>query len=134
VKNPVWLEEEVVLYFHSEQIKAHGGMAGLKLLGQPLRDALTRPQQLNAYRPRTRVFRLAACYGYSIGKVFHPFNDGNKRVAALAAFTFLELNGQAVEATDASVIDTFVAVASGACSEEKLVSWSKGHSVPVSPD
>jgi len=92
VKNPVWLEEEVVLYFHSEQIKAHGGMAGLKLLGQPLRDALTRPQQLNAYRPRTRVFRLAACYGYSIGKVFHPFNDGNKRVAALAAFTFLELN------------------------------------------
>lgn len=47
MKNPVWLEEEVVLYFHSEQIKAHGGMAGLKLLGQPLRDALTRPQQLN---------------------------------------------------------------------------------------
>lgn len=66
--------------------------------------------------PRTRVFRLAACYGYSIARVHHPFVDGNKRVAAVAAFAFLEANGHEVEATDDKVVETFLAVADGSCS------------------
>ena len=40
----------------------------------------------------------------------HPFLDGNKRIAVLAAFVFLELNGFEVETTDDEVVETVLAL------------------------
>ncbi len=36
----------------------------------------------------------------------HPFLDGNKRIAVLASFVFLEINGFEVEATNDEVVET----------------------------
>ena len=40
----------------------------------------------------------------------HPFLDGNKRIAVLASFVFLEINGFEVETTNDDVVDTVIAL------------------------
>ena len=38
----------------------------------------------------------------------HPFVDGNKRIAVLASFVFLEVNGHPVETSDDDVVSTLL--------------------------
>jgi death on curing protein len=40
----------------------------------------------------------------------HPFLDGNKRIAVLASFVFLEINGFEVETTNDEVVETVLAL------------------------
>lgn len=61
-----------------------------------LRSAIenTRQNYLNGYE--IDLFSLGATYIQSIA-MNHPFVDGNKRAAALAALVFLEYNGYQLE-------------------------------------
>jgi death-on-curing protein len=61
----------------------------------------------------------------------HPFNDGNKRIAFLAMYVFLGLNGLEIEADETEVVDLVVAVASGRCDEEDLADWLRSHVSPL---
>jgi len=72
--------------------------------------------------------RLAASYAFGIAGN-HPFVDGNKRTAMVVAFTFLELNGYEVLATQEEAYFAFLAVANGDTSEEGLARWLEAHSV-----
>jgi death on curing protein len=77
---------------HAEQIRLFGGSPGLldrNLLG----SAVMQPQNACFYGGVNSLFDLAA---FSLGKN-HAFQDGNKRVAAAAAITFLDVNGWLVE-------------------------------------
>jgi death-on-curing protein len=60
----------------------------------------------------------------------HPLVDGNKRLAWLATYVFLDTNGHAPIASQDAVFDLVVAVASGALDDlEKiagqLAAWSR---------
>jgi len=118
----VWLLEETLTAIHHRQIAEHGGSEGLRDEGLLL-SALARPQNLLAYgEPAPDLASLAAAYAYGIARN-HPFVDGNKRTALVAARTFLILNGVDLEATQDDKVLTFLNLAEGAISEEELADW-----------
>ena len=118
----VWLLEETLTAIHHRQIAEHGGSEELRDEGLLL-SALARPQNLLAYgEPAPDLASLAAAYAYGIARN-HPFVDGNKRTALVAARTFLILNGVDLEATQDDKVLTFLNLAEGAISEEELADW-----------
>ena len=118
----VWLLEETLTAIHHRQIAEHGGSEGLRDEGLLL-SALARPQHLLAYgAPAPDLASLAAAYAYGIARN-HPFVDGNKRTALVAARTFLILNGVDLKATQDDKVLTFLNLAEGAISEEELADW-----------
>ena len=118
----VWLFEETVTAIHHRQVAEHGGSEGLRDEGL-LSSALARPQNLLAYgEPRPDLASLAAAYAYGIARN-HPFVDGNKRTALVAARTFLILNGVDLDATQDEKVLTFLNLAEGVISEEELADW-----------
>lgn len=118
----VWLLEETLIAIHHRQIAEHGGSEGLRDQGL-LSSALARPENLLAYgEPPPDLATLAAAYAYGIARN-HPFVDGNKRTALVAARTFLILNGVDLDATQDDKVLTFLNLAEGAISEEELADW-----------
>ena len=118
----VWLLEETVIAIHQRQISEHGGREGLRDEGL-LASALARAQNLLAYaQPRPDLAASAAAYAYGIARD-HPFVDGNKRVALVAARTFLLLNGVNLEASQDEKYLTFLQLAEGTITEEQLAEW-----------
>ena len=120
--NIIWLLEETLTAIHHRQIAEHGGSEGLRDEGLLL-SALARPQNLLAYgEPAPDLASLAAAYAYGIARN-HPFVDGNKRTALVAARTFLILNGVDLKATQDDKVLAFLNLAEGAISEEELADW-----------
>ena len=118
----VWLLEETLTAIHHRQIAEHGGGEGLRD-ERLLLSALARPQNLLAYgEPPPDLPSLAAAYAYGIARN-HPFVDGNKRTALVAARTFLILNGVNLEATQDGKVLTFLNLAEGTISEKELADW-----------
>ena len=88
-----------------------------------LSSALARPQNLFTYRdPRPDLAALAAAYAFGIARN-HPFVDGNKRTALVAARTFLLLNNINFEASQDEKFLTFLRLAEGSLSEDELANW-----------
>jgi death-on-curing protein len=61
----------------------------------------------------------------------HPLVDGNKRLAWLATYVFLDINGQAPSTTQDEVFDLVMAVADGTLDDlekiaGRLTAWSSG--------
>lgn len=116
----VWVPLGAVLAIHDEQISEHGGIRGVRNLAG-IESALARPRNLVAYG-KPDAAALAAAYAFALCKN-HGFLDGNKRTAYVVAETFLDLNRCALEATDEEVVNTMLAVASGAMPEARLAEW-----------
>ena len=117
---PVWLERELVLAIHDRQLAEHGGSSGLRDEGL-LESALARPRNLFAYGEPS-LGQLAAEYAFGIARN-HPFVDGNKRTALVAAEFFLDLNEVNLLATDEDAVVTFLALAAGELKVEELAAW-----------
>ena len=102
-----------------------GGAPGLRDSGL-LESALARPRQVFPYTEQTSLAALAAAYTLGICRN-HPFVDGNKRVALLAALVFLEINGcwLVISGTQATIdtIRIIEGVASGEVPEQALTEW-----------
>lgn len=111
----------VVDAIHSDQLREHGGLPGVRD-ENALESALARPQQKWHYADVTDVSALAAAYAFGLVRN-HPYRDGNKRIGFLAMATFLGLNGYELDATDAEVVAEIVAVADGGVSENGLADW-----------
>lgn len=122
-----WLSRPAIEIIHSEQLTEHGGLPGLKD-ENALEAALTRPLHKNAYGEED-LFILAAAYVYGLARN-HPFSDGNKRTAYLAAFTFLLINGYLIEVTQAEIVALILAVAAGEIDEDGLERFLRDHAVP----
>ena len=110
---------------HNEQLREHGGLPGVRD-ENVLEAALARPQQKWHYDAKIDVPILAAAYAVGLVKG-HPYRDGNKRIGFLAMVTFLGINEHALEATDAEVVATFLALAEGTVSENELADWIREH-------
>lgn len=92
-----------------------------------------------AARPQTTVFgqdayptlhAKAAALLHSL-VCNHALVDGNKRLAWLATYVFLDLNGHPPYASDDDVVELVLAVATGSLSDiekiaERLAGWSAG--------
>ncbi len=123
----VWIDSAVLLAVHDEQLAEHGGAAGTRDIGL-FESAIARPLQLGHYGTPD-VADLAAAYGCGIARN-HPFVDGNKRTAFVAAELFLGLNGSELQAEDADCVVTMLAVASGQMDEATFANWLREHSRP----
>jgi death-on-curing protein len=122
MKEPRWIEDNVVAAIHSRQLAEHGGLDGVRAPGM-LSSALARPKNAFAYsQPKPDIPALAAAYAFGIIKN-HPFVDGNKRTAYVLYRTFLILNGHDLEATEVEKYETFLSVANGTLDEQQLAEW-----------
>lgn len=124
----VWLARDILLLLHAEGIAEHGGLAGLRDPGL-LDSALARPENLHAYDPEAGLFRLAAAYAAGIVRN-HPFADGNKRAAFVAAAVFLELNGVRTDLPEGEAIAAMLDLAAGDLPEEGLAAWLRDSTAP----
>ena len=83
----------IVVYFHDLTIQRHGGLPGFQEGGEArLESTLIRPRNLLLYKDDATFPDLAATLIYGLAKN-HCFNDGNKRVSAIAGGIFLAANG-----------------------------------------
>lgn len=123
-----WIDRDVLLAAHEEQIQEHGGAAGIRDEGL-FDSALARPQNLAAYGEPDAA-ALAASYAFGLAKN-HAFVDGNKRIALIALELFLELNDFALTADDAQCVIVILSLASGAFSEGDLAEWIRRHLKPA---
>jgi death on curing protein len=120
----IWLDGQVLLAVHDEQLAEHGGQAGVRDMAL-FDSALARAQQVAAYG-EPNVATLAAAYGYGISRN-HPFLDGNKRTAFVAVELFLMLNGHRLAAADVDCVLTMLDVASGQITEPEFAAWIQKH-------
>ena len=120
MSEPIWLRLEAILAAHDDQLAEHGGGVGIRNQGL-LESALARPLNLHAYG-EPYLPKLAAAYAFGIARN-HPFVDGNKRTALVAAETFLGLNGVDLTATDLECVEVFLSLAAGETTEEALADW-----------
>jgi death-on-curing protein len=115
-----WVTREVAEAVHDRQLAEHGGGAGLRDAGL-LESALARPQNLNHYG-EPDLAAMAAAYAFGIARN-HPFVDGNKRTAWVAARLFLRLNGGMLTFDKAEATVMMQALAAGELSEDEVAAW-----------
>lgn len=120
-----WLESDELAAIQAELVAEHGGLPRLRDRAL-LESAAARPKHLLSYGEPS-VFDLAAAYAFGLARN-RPFVDGNKRVALVAAFTFLELNGWEVEAEEAAAVLVFLDLAAGKLEEGELAAWLEHNS------
>ena len=124
---PTWLKREILDEVHTDQLKQHGGLPGVRD-ENALESALARPKNRWSYQSDIDLFDLAAAYGFGLA-TSHPYTDGNKRIAFLAMYLFLGLNDFDLEATQVQVVEVMLQLAGGSLEEAELGKWLRAHSV-----
>jgi len=119
-----WLPVEVLIAVHGEQLAEHGGAAGLRDPGL-FESALARAKNLALYGEPDAA-DLAAAYTFGLVRN-HPFIDGNKRTAYVAAELFLAANGYDMTASDESAVLNTLALAAGDLDEAAFAAWLRQH-------
>jgi death on curing protein len=125
MSEPVWIDKVALLLLHARGLARFRGSEGLRDEGL-LDSAMARPINLSLYGENTDKASLAASYAFGLAKN-HPFVDGNKRVAFLAAGLFLELNGWRLTATQADAISAMMALAAGQIGEGEFAAWIRAN-------
>jgi death-on-curing protein len=117
---PEWLEVNIVLDVHAEQLALFGGADGIRD-SWLLESALARPINKFAYG-ESDLAALAAAYGFGLARN-HPFVDGNKRAAFGSIIVFLGLNGIDFDVAPEQATAMILGLAAGEVSEESLARW-----------
>jgi death on curing protein len=120
-REPIWLTRLVVDAIHNDQLREHGGLAGIRD-EHALESALARPVQKWHYDANADLPMLAAASAFGLVRN-HPYRDGNKRIGFLAMVTFLGINGCEFDATDAEVVAEIIALADGSRPEVAVADW-----------
>lgn len=120
MNEPIWLDVEIVIDLHAEQLALFGGPDGIRDQGM-LESALGRPINKFSYG-ETDLAALAAAYGFGIARN-HPFVDGNKRAAFGAIIVFLGLNDIDFLVAPESATAMILALAAGEVNEDGLTRW-----------
>ena len=126
--SPVFLTLEQVLFIHNEQIKRLGGSAGIRDMGL-LQSALAMPEAgFGGQFLHQDLFEMAAAYLFHLA-LNHPFIDGNKRVAAMAADVFLELNGFSLPPSKENLFENLtLEVAQGKVEKHEIAAFFRKNS------
>lgn len=122
MKAIVFLSVEDVVFIQASAIEHEGGLGGMRDHGL-LDAAVAMPrQQFGGAYLHEDVAAMAAAYLFHIAQN-HPFLDGNKRTAVMAAFVFLDNNGIALRASSRELEAVTRRVAAGAMTKDELVHW-----------
>lgn len=127
--SPIFLGLDEVLEIHRDQITLYGGSDGIRDMGL-LQSALAMPQAgVQDQYLHSDLFEMAGAYLFHIVKN-HPFIDGNKRVGAVAAFVFLEMNGVQIRCTNHELVDIVLAVAEGRIQKSGVAEFFRRSTTP----
>ena len=105
---------------HDRAIREFGGSGGIRDEGA-LESAIVAAEDRHWYE-QADVIACAATYAYHL-TMAHAFVDGNKRVAAAAARTFLLVNDVKIEASEDDLYDLFMGIAAGEIGRDDVDSW-----------
>jgi death-on-curing protein len=128
---PEWISREILDAIQADQIRQHGGSYGVRDAGL-IDSALMRPQNKWRYETDCDLAALAASYAFGLAKN-HGYVDGNKRVAYMAAYLFLALNGWEIDAPEPEVVAIMIGIASSEAGEEDSAVWARELITPL-PD
>ena len=122
---PIFLSLDEVLEIHEDQLAKYGGKPGI--LSLPLLEsALAQPQATFGRQfLLADLFEMAAAYLFHIVQN-HPFQDGNKRVGAVAAIVFLRTNGENISLTNEELEALVLETANGKLKREKIAARLRG--------
>ncbi|MGH7180495.1 MAG: type II toxin-antitoxin system death-on-curing family toxin [Nitrospiraceae bacterium] len=110
--DPKFLTLGDVLEVQGDQIERYGGTLGVRDIGL-LEWALAAPQSgFGGHYLHADLFEMASAYLFHLVQN-HPFLDGNKRVGAAAALTFLVINGIETKITNQALVQMVLSVAQG---------------------
>lgn len=123
-----WVSEAAIRAMHAELIAEHGGRAGIRDEGL-LSSAVARPRNRRVHGSSATLFDLAAAYGEGIVRN-HPFVDGNKRVALMVMYVFLERNGYRLDAPEVEAVDGLLRLAARELDAKSLSGWLKANASP----
>ena len=124
MRSPRFLSISNALQLHRDTIANEGGSPGLRDAAL-LESAVMLPQQqFGGEWLHPDLAAMAAAYLFHIA-ANHPFIDGNKRTAAMAAFAFLDVNGMELTATPETFEAIVMSVANGTCSKPELTGWMR---------
>jgi death-on-curing protein len=121
---PVFLTLDEVIEVHRDMIGRYGGSSGIRDLAL-LESAVAVPQSgFGDEYFHSAPYEMAAAYLFHIVQN-HPFIDGNKRVGAMAAFIFLNLNRVALDAKESEFERVVRQVAKGEMNKKQIAEFLK---------
>lgn len=124
-----FLSVEEILEIHQEQIDRYGGSYGLRDISG-LESAVATPMAtFGGEFLHTSIPAMAAAYLFHLCQN-HPFIDGNKRVGANAAISFLLINDWMPTFEEDELVDLVLAVASGRLLKPGVVAAFESHCRP----
>ncbi len=133
MSEPLWLEIIEICAIQNEIMAESGGDPGLLNEGA-LDSTLNKPKNLYHYNDQATLYDLAASYGYGLVKN-HCFVDGNKRIALIATYTFLAVNGIELTASEIAAANFFLELAASLDTQEedmnKIAVWLQINSETV---
>ena len=123
----LFLTLDEVIEIHREMIERFGVSPGIRDMGL-LQSAVAMPQaSFVGQFLHDDLFEMAAAYLFHIVQN-HPFVDGNKRVGAMAAYTFLRLNGVTLTSPDINLETIILGVAQGKLGKAAVAEFLRTHS------
>jgi death-on-curing protein len=123
---PKFLTFDQVLSLHKLQIDQFGGSHGVKDEGLLL-SALAQPESgFGDEYFHKDLFEMAAAYLFHLVKN-HAFHDGNKRIAALTAAVFLQVNGLMVTADEDEFEKLVLDAAQSLVTKEKIADFFRNN-------
>jgi death-on-curing protein len=127
VNDPAFLTLDEVLAIHADQIRRYGGRPGIRDQAL-LQSALGTPETtFEGEYLHTDVFEMAAAYLFHIARN-HPFIDGNKRTALMAALVFLGLNDLELAVNPDALFELVSGVAAGEVAKAQAAVFLQQHS------
>ena len=116
---PLFLSLDEVLEIHEQQIAMYGGSSGVRD-SAGLESAIATPQATfgGEFLHRS-IPAMAAAYLFHLCQN-HAFVDGNKRVGANAAITFLLMNGWEPTFNEDELVEIVLSVTSGEVGKASL--------------
>ena len=123
---PAFLTFAEVIEIHDYQVEHFGGATGLRDI-ELLKSAIGMPSAtFGGTFLHPTIYEMASAYLFHLVEN-HPFVDGNKRVGAMAALIFLDLNGFDFNATDDDFTAMVFRVASGKMLKAEITLFLKTH-------
>ncbi|OGH11866.1 MAG: hypothetical protein A2857_01570 [Candidatus Levybacteria bacterium RIFCSPHIGHO2_01_FULL_36_15] len=113
---------EQLLVIHEDQIDRYGGIHGIRDLSL-LESALFRPQSTYSGEDLYKtIFDKAAALLHSL-VLNHPFIDGNKRTAVVAAIIFLQMNSWKLKVPQKELVKTMMDIEAKKFTIPVLADW-----------